>query len=135
MAKNNNKQNAKADAKKVEIEKSQAKKADAKQADAKKDAKKADAKADAKKDAAKKQDPKKADAKKADKNKKPGLFERLKDYLHNVKLEMKRVTWPTKQEVINCSIIVVCTLIFFGVFIFLIDSGIVALLELYSKIG
>jgi len=130
MAKNNNKQNAKADAKKVEIEKSPAKKADAKQADAKKDAKKADSKADAKKDAAKKQD-----VKKADKNKKPGLFERLKDYLHNVKLEMKRVTWPTKQEVINCSIIVVCTLIFFGVFIFLIDSGIVALLELYSKIG
>ena len=125
MAKNNNKQNAKADAKKVEIEKSPAKKADAKQADVKKDAKKADSKADAKK----------ADAKKADKNKKPGLFERLKDYLHNVKLEMKRVTWPTKQEVINCSIIVVCTLIFFGVFIFLIDSGIVALLELYSKIG
>ena len=135
MAKNNNKQNAKADAKKVEIEKSQAKKADAKQADAKKDAKKADAKADAKKDAAKKQDPKKADAKKADKNKKPGLFERLKDYLHNVKLEMKRVTWPTKQEVWRMSLVVIIALIFFGLLFYAIDSILAPLMVQFGKLA
>lgn len=60
--------------------------------------------------------------KKPSKPSKPGLFSRLIDYLKGVKLELKRVVWPNREEIINSTIIVIVTLIFFSIFTFGIDS-------------
>ncbi len=49
----------------------------------------------------------------------------LKSYLKNVRSELKRVVWPTKSEVINYSLVVVATLIFFGVLIYIVDTLII----------
>lgn len=53
---------------------------------------------------------------------KPGLFARLSTYIKGVRIELKRVVWPSRQEVINSSIVVLVTLAFFAVFTFLVDS-------------
>jgi preprotein translocase subunit SecE len=52
---------------------------------------------------------------------KPSIIERLKGYFKGVVAELKRVVWPNRQEVINSTIIVLVTLIFFSIFTFVID--------------
>jgi len=71
--------------------------------------------------AKKKKDAPKKSGKQTGAPKKPSLLERIKGYLQGVVAEMKRVVWPSRQEVINSTIIVVITLIFFAVFTFIID--------------
>lgn len=65
---------------------------------------------------------------KAEKNKKPGFFRRIANWFGDVKTEMRRVTWPTKDELKSYSVAVIAMLIVFGVLIWLVDTGIVAAL-------
>jgi preprotein translocase subunit SecE len=53
--------------------------------------------------------------------KKENILTKIVSYFKNVRLEIKRTTWPTRDEVLRMSLIVVGALIFFGVFIFIID--------------
>lgn len=90
--------------------------------------------------------PKKADSKKAakndvtstkklakeKKNKKPGFFARVKNYFASVRSEMKRVVWPTKQELINYTVAVCASLIVVGVVIAVLDALIGQGLVLFS---
>lgn len=90
--------------------------------------------------------PKKADSKKAakndvtstkklakeKKNKKPGFFARVKNYFASVRSEMKRVVWPTKQELINYTVAVCASLIVVGVVIAVFDAVIGQGLVLFS---
>lgn len=46
-------------------------------------------------------------------------------FFRDVRAEMKRVTWPTRQDVLQWSGVVVAALIFFGVYVFILDSGII----------
>lgn len=71
--------------------------------------------ADNKKQASSSKDSKKAAPKKA---KKPG-------FLREVRAEMKRVTWPTKQDVLRWSGVVVAALVFFSVFVLVLDNLVV----------
>ena len=75
---------------------------------------------------AEKKPEKKVEKKKADK--KPGIFRRLLNYLGDVKSEMRRVVWPSKEELKSYSVAIIAMLIVFGVIIWLVDSGIVAAL-------
>jgi preprotein translocase subunit SecE len=63
------------------------------------------------------------------KPKKVGIFTRIKNYLGEVRAEMRRVTWPTRQELVNASLIVVAALVFFGVYIAIIDNIVVIPLD------
>ncbi len=38
---------------------------------------------------------------------------------------MKRVTWPTKKDVLRWSVVVVAALLFFGVYVALLDNVII----------
>lgn len=69
-------------------------------------------------------------AKKSDK--KPGIFRRFFSYLGDVRSEMKRVVWPSKDELKSYSVAIIAMLIVFGVIIWLVDSGIVAALVGYT---
>ena len=64
--------------------------------------------------------------------KKPGVFHRLRNYLGDVRSEMRRVVWPSKEELKSYSVAIVAMLIVFGVVIWLDDSGIVAALVGYT---
>lgn len=62
-----------------------------------------------------------AAAKKEEKKPKKTRFQFFKD----VKAEMKRVTWPTRKDVIRWSGVVVGALVFFGVYVAILDNVIV----------
>ena len=64
--------------------------------------------------------------KKADKN--PGFFGRVRSYLGEVRSEMRRVVWPSREELKSYSVAIIAMLIVFGVVVWLVDSGIVAAL-------
>jgi len=54
---------------------------------------------------------------------KPKFYERWWEFLHDVRSEMRRVTWPSMKEVQNTTIITVIAVIFFAVYLFLVDQG------------
>ena len=71
-------------------------------------------------------------ARKADEKPKKKRFQFFRD----VKAEMKRVTWPTRIDVLRWSGVVVVALLFFGVFVAILDNAIITpLLVLISGIG
>ena len=49
-------------------------------------------------------------------------------YFSDVRSEMKRVTWPSKGELTNWSVAVIAALVVFGLCVYLVDTGFVALL-------
>ena len=72
---------------------------------------------------------------KAGKPAKPNVFARLVGYFGDVRSEMRRVVWPNRTEVINSSVVVVTTLIFFTLFITLTDLVVQRVVFLIQKIG
>jgi preprotein translocase subunit SecE len=48
---------------------------------------------------------------------------RLIQFVHDVRAEMKRVSWPTLVHVQNTTIITIIAVIFFAVYLFLVDLG------------
>ncbi len=74
----------------------------------------------------------KADKAKAKKNGKPGIVERSKTYFKGVRSEVKRVVWPTKDELVKYTVAVVAMLVFFGVLIAVVDALIVPGLYAFS---
>jgi preprotein translocase subunit SecE len=65
---------------------------------------------------------------------KPGVFTRLSNYFRDVRSEMKRVVWPSRPEVINSSVVVIITLIFFATFIAITDLGVQRIINLLGSI-
>jgi len=69
--------------------------------------------------------------------KKPNVFQRIGKWLHELRLELKKVQWPTaKQTSKNVVIVIICVIVV-GVCIWLFDSlasGVInALLNLFGK--
>jgi preprotein translocase subunit SecE len=57
------------------------------------------------------------------------LWERIKEhpkrwgeFLHEVRVELRQVTWPTRHEVVVTTFVVIVAVAFFGVFFFGVDS-------------
>ena len=48
---------------------------------------------------------------------------RLVQFVHDVRAEMKRVSWPTLVHVQNTTIITLIAVVFFAVYLFLVDLG------------
>ena len=56
------------------------------------------------------------------------FFGRVRRYFRDVRSEMSRVVWPSKTELTNYSIAVIAMLVIFGVVVWAVDTGLVALL-------
>ena len=54
---------------------------------------------------------------------KPNVFERLMKYFRDVRVEMRRVVWPSREEVIQSSIVVVVALVFFIFYVLIWDTA------------
>ena len=63
----------------------------------------------------------KADKAKKDKQSKPGIFARASKWLHELKVELKKVQWPSKKQTINNTMIVIACIIVVGLFIWIFD--------------
>ena len=48
---------------------------------------------------------------------------RIREYFTDVRVEMKRVTWPGKQEVYGTTVMVILTTFFFGIYFWICDQG------------
>ena len=57
-----------------------------------------------------------------------GFFVRTSQYISDVRAEMKRVSWPSATDVKNTTIIVVIAVIFFAIYLFVIDRGVAFLI-------
>ncbi len=50
-----------------------------------------------------------------------GTVQGARDFLHDVRLETKQVTWPTRDDVVSTTWVVIGTVAFFGVFLEVVD--------------
>ena len=50
-----------------------------------------------------------------------GAIERLAQFSRDVRAEMKRVSWPSAKDVKNTTIITLIAVIFFAVYLFVVD--------------
>ena len=73
----------------------------------------------------------------AEKKAKPGFvqrignfFKRIGRYFKNMWHELKKVTWPTKKDVLNYSLVVFAFMVVMGIIIGVIDLGSGALVDL-----
>ena len=53
--------------------------------------------------------------------KKGNIFRRIGRFFKDVKSELKKVTWPTKNQAVKNTVVVFVFLIIIGLFVFLID--------------
>ncbi|MFI5059237.1 MAG: preprotein translocase subunit SecE [Candidatus Acidiferrales bacterium] len=50
-----------------------------------------------------------------------GTIANTREFLHDVRVEMKQVTWPSREDVVSTTGVVVATVFFFGVFLTVVD--------------
>ena len=58
-----------------------------------------------------------------------GRIERARLFLSEVRNELKRVTWPSQKEVYATTVVVIATSVFFGLYLFALDSILLALFQ------
>ena len=51
----------------------------------------------------------------------PSFFGRIGDFYHNVKLEMRKTSWPTRTEVWSTTLVVLIAVVFFGFYLWGVD--------------
>jgi preprotein translocase subunit SecE len=49
---------------------------------------------------------------------------RFKQFLHEVRVEVRQVTWPTLDDVKATTVVVILTVFFFGFFLYVVDLGV-----------
>ncbi|MDR0469451.1 MAG: preprotein translocase subunit SecE [Peptococcaceae bacterium] len=67
------------------------------------------------------------------KSEKPKLFTRVKKSFRNTFQEMKRVHWPGKRDLAIYTVVVIGVSLVMSLFIYILDSGIGALMKLILK--
>lgn len=56
-----------------------------------------------------------------------GFMQKPIQFLRDVRLELKKVSWPTRSEVISTTVVVMIAVVFFSAFLWVVDN----LLELF----
>jgi preprotein translocase subunit SecE len=54
---------------------------------------------------------------------------RMQRYFHDIRIEMKKVHWPTKRELTVFTGVVLIAIFIIGVFFWILDSGFTSLLR------
>ena len=62
-------------------------------------------------------------------SKPPGWIAGVRQFWREVALEMKKVSWPTRTEVINTTIITIVVVFFFAAFLWASDLGLAELIR------
>ncbi|MFN3652657.1 MAG: preprotein translocase subunit SecE [Armatimonadota bacterium] len=52
-----------------------------------------------------------------------GPFQRMKKYLDEVQVELRKTTWPTRTELISQTQVVIAVILLLGVFIYVWDTA------------
>jgi preprotein translocase subunit SecE len=67
-------------------------------------------------------------------NKVTEKWQQLRQFLHEVRVEMRHVTWPTRSDIESTTVVVIITIFFFGLFLFLVDQGMARLIQPLFKL-
>jgi len=51
-----------------------------------------------------------------------GSIAGTEEFLHDVRVEVKQVTWPSREDVISTTGVVIATVAFFGVFLAIVEK-------------
>jgi preprotein translocase subunit SecE len=62
------------------------------------------------------------------------MLKKIKYFINDVKVEMAKVSWPTRDELINSTMIVTVVSILFTIFIFMADSILSRLMKFIIKL-
>ena len=54
--------------------------------------------------------------------KKPGFFARIGKWFRELKSECRKIVWPTRQQTVNNTLVVIACVIVVGIFIWLLDA-------------
>jgi preprotein translocase subunit SecE len=58
-----------------------------------------------------------------------GFFTRVSKFVRDVRAELGRTTWPTALQVRNTTVITIAAVIFFAVYLFIVDRAFAFILE------
>ncbi|MGQ9603427.1 MAG: preprotein translocase subunit SecE [bacterium] len=61
------------------------------------------------------------------------MFEKIKTFMKEVKIELKKVTWPSRYELRGSTGVVILTVLLFTLVIWLVDQGFARLVGLIIK--
>jgi preprotein translocase subunit SecE len=61
------------------------------------------------------------------------VLKRIVDYLKNVYLELRKVTWPTRNELVSSTVVVIIVSVFVAVVIFILDMVFTSILGLVLR--
>ncbi|HEY6302249.1 MAG TPA: preprotein translocase subunit SecE [Candidatus Acidoferrum sp.] len=65
-----------------------------------------------------------------------GTVHDTREFLHDVRVEMKQVTWPNREDVVSTTGVVIATVFFFGVFLAIVDwlvqMGVTKVLNIFN---
>ena len=65
-----------------------------------------------------------------------GAPKNLTVFYGDVKTELKKVTWPSKREVYGTTLVVIVTVFFFGLYLFVVDillrNGVEGIFQFFS---
>ncbi len=59
------------------------------------------------------------------------MFKKIAKFLNDVKVELSKVSWPTRSELINSTMIVAVVSILFTIYIFGVDNVLAWILSLF----
>jgi preprotein translocase subunit SecE len=63
-----------------------------------------------------------------------GFFERVAQFWHDIRAELRRVTWPTFKQVQSTTIITIIACAFFALYLYLVDFGLTKLIGGLTKL-
>ena len=54
---------------------------------------------------------------------------KVTEFLHQVKAELQKVTWPTRKETYGSTVVVIVLVLMVAVFLWLVDTGLSAMIK------
>lgn len=68
--------------------------------------------------------------------KKPSIFSRIAKWFRELKSECRKIVWPTRQQTVNNTMVVIAAVIIVGIFVWILDFvfniGVQALLTQFA---
>ena len=58
------------------------------------------------------------------------MFERIRNFFSEVAKEMKKVSWPTKEQLRESTIVVIVTCVIISTIVFIIDQAMTQVMDL-----
>lgn len=60
-------------------------------------------------------------------------LETLPSFIKDVRMEIKRTSFPSKEEVVDTTLVVIVVCIIFGIFLWLVDQAIFSIIQYFLE--